>query len=70
YLRAIGADIVGMSTVPEVIAARALGVRVLGISLVTNVAADEHISHDEVLERGRQAGEDLQRLLPAILERL
>lgn len=70
YLRGIGADIVGMSTVPEVIAARALGVRVLGISLVTNIAADAHISHDEVLERGRQAGEDLRRLLPAILERL
>jgi len=69
-LATIGADIVGMSTVPEVIAARALGMRVLGISLVTNVAADAHVSHDEVLERGRQAGEDLQRLLLAILERL
>lgn len=70
YLRRIGADVVGMSTVPEVIAARALGMRVLGISLVTNIAADPGISHDEVLERARQAGEDLQRLLPAILERL
>jgi purine-nucleoside phosphorylase len=70
YLRGVGADVVGMSTVPEVIAARALGMRVLGISLVTNIAADADISHDEVLERGRQAGEDLQRLLPAILERL
>jgi purine-nucleoside phosphorylase len=70
YLRGVGADVVGMSTVPEVIAARALGVRVLGISLVTNIAADADISHEEVLERGRQAGEDLLRLLPAILERL
>lgn len=70
YLRGVGADIVGMSTVPEVIAARALGMRVLGISLVTNIAADADISHEEVLERGRQAGADLLRLLPAILERL
>ena len=70
YLRGVGADIVGMSTVPEVIAARALGMRVLGISLVTNIAADADISHEEVLERGRQAGEDLLRLLPGLLERL
>ena len=70
YLRGVGADVVGMSTVPEVIAARALGMRVLGVSLVTNIAADSDISHEEVLERGRQAGEDLLRLLPAILERL
>ncbi|MDY0088631.1 MAG: purine-nucleoside phosphorylase [Coriobacteriia bacterium] len=70
YLRRIGADVVGMSTVPEVIVARAFGMRVLGISLVTNIAADAEISHAEVLERGRQAGEDLLRLLPAILERL
>ncbi len=65
-----GADMVGMSTVPEVIAARALGMRVLGISLVTNVAGDAHLSHDEVLAAGRAATDDLMRLLPAILERL
>ncbi len=66
----MGADMVGMSTVPEVIAARALGVRVLGVSLVTNVAAAADISHDEVLAVGTAATDDLMRLLPAILERL
>ena len=49
----IGADVVGMSTVPEVIAARALGLRVLGLSLVTNVAAGHGLGHDEVLEACR-----------------
>lgn len=70
YLRTIGADVVGMSTVPEVIAARALGLRVLGISLVTNIAADAGISHAEVLEYGRLASGDLLRLLPGILKGL
>lgn len=70
YLRGIGADVVGMSTVPEVIAARALGLRVLGFSLVTNTAAGEGLSHEEVLEAGRLAGDALSRLLLAILRRL
>ena len=70
YLSSTGADVVGMSTVPEVIAARALGIRVLGFSLVTNVAAGEGLSHVEVLEAGRVAAESLTRLMIAILRRL
>ncbi len=70
YLRTIGADVVGMSTVPEVIAARALELRVLGFSLVTNAAAGEGLSHEEVLEAGRVAQEALATLLVGILDRL
>lgn len=70
YLRTIGAEAVGMSTVPEVIAARALGMRVLGLSLITNAAGGIELSHEEVLAVGRRAAEDLKRLLSAILARL
>jgi purine-nucleoside phosphorylase len=69
-LHTLGADVVGMSTVPEVIAARALGLRVLGMSLVTNAAAGAGLSHEEVLEAGRIAAEGMQRLALAILQRL
>jgi inosine/guanosine/xanthosine phosphorylase family protein len=68
-LRTFGADVVGMSTVPEVIAARALGLRVVGLSLVTNAAAGVGLSHEEVLEAGRQAAERMKLLATAFIER-
>jgi purine-nucleoside phosphorylase len=73
YLRAIGADLVGMSTVPEAIVANHMGVRVLGISCVTNMAAGilpQRIQHEEVLETGAMVRDTLVRLLKAILPRL
>ena len=56
YLRIIGADLVGMSTAFEVIAARQLGIKVLAISCVTNMAAasDQPLSHQEVMETGER----------------
>lgn len=70
---AIGGDLVGMSTALECIAARAEGMQVLGISLVTNLAAgvsDEPLSHHEVIEAGRVAQPKLARLLQGLVHEL
>jgi purine-nucleoside phosphorylase len=73
YLRIIGADLVGMSTVPEVIVANHIGMRVLAISCVSNMAAGilpRKISHEEVLETGRKVQATLVSLLKDLLPRL
>jgi len=71
--RAWGADAVGMSTVPEVIAARHSGMDVLGLSLITNMAAgvlDEVLGHDEVMEIGQLKAKDMQRLVGEVIAKL
>ncbi len=73
YLERIGADLVGMSTVPEVIAARHMSIRVLGISCVTNMAAgirDQVISHDEVLATGERVRDAFAALLRTVIPRI
>lgn len=73
YLRTVGADLVGMSTVPEVIVACHMGLEVLAISCVTNMAAgmtDEKINHDEVLETGERARGKFLALLRAVLPKI
>lgn len=72
-LRTLGADLVGMSTVHETIAARAAGAEVMGVSLVTNLAAGmtgQPLSHAEVLEAGRQSATRMGSLLAEVLARL
>jgi purine-nucleoside phosphorylase len=72
-LRTLGADLVGMSTVHETIAARAAGAEVLAVSLVTNLAAGmtgQPLSHAEVLESGRQSATRMGSLLSDVLARL
>ncbi|CAN5119831.1 purine-nucleoside phosphorylase [soil metagenome] len=73
FMRAIGGDLAGMSTVPEVIAARHLGIRCLGISVVTNMAAgvvEGKLGHEEVLAVGAEAQPRLTALLREVLPAL
>ena len=73
YLRTIGADLVGMSTALEAIAANQLGMKILGISCVTNLAAgvtDQKLDHKEVLEVGQRVQGTMVELLRRVLPRL
>lgn len=73
YLRTIGADLVGMSTVPETIVANHMGMKVLGISCVTNMAAGvlaKRLVHEEVLEVGAKVKDTLVQLLRTVVPRL
>lgn len=71
--RLLGADAVGMSTVPEAIAARHFGMKVLGISCITNMAAgmsDDIIHHEEVMETGAKVAEIFKELLKRIISKI
>ncbi len=72
-LRTLGADLVGMSTVPETICANHMKMRVLGISCVSNLAAgilDQPLTHEEVMEAGEKASQKAVALLTGILQKL
>ena len=72
-LSGMGGTVVGMSTVPEVLAARHMGLKVLVLSLASNPAAglvDRPLTHKEVLESGREAADNLKQLLGSLVERI
>ncbi len=69
-MKKLGADVVGMSSIPEALTAASLGIATLGISMVSNVATPDQqsvASHQEVLEAGRSAEANLERLIRGIL---
>ncbi len=71
YFKAIGGDTVGMSTVPEVIVARHMGVPVFGMSVITNCGlSDEKGDHEDVQRQGRKAGERMGRLFVELIKEL
>jgi purine-nucleoside phosphorylase len=73
YLRVIGADLVGMSIAQEVIAARHMGLKVLAVSCITNMAAgilDQPITHEEVLQTAKASARQLTSLLRAVIPQL
>lgn len=72
-LRVLGADAVGMSTVPEAVAARHGGMRVMGLSYITNMAAgvlDQSLTHDEVVEAGQKASQRIGAFLEEMIGRM
>jgi purine-nucleoside phosphorylase len=72
-MRTLGADAVGMSTVPEAIIARHMGIKILGLSCITNMAAgvfDKPINHEEVIETGELVRETFKELLRRVIPRL
>jgi purine-nucleoside phosphorylase len=72
-LRTLGADAVGMSTVPEVIVANHMGVKVLGISCITNMAAgilDQPLNHEEVIDTANKVKQDFKNLVKAVISNI
>ncbi|MFN6200858.1 MAG: purine-nucleoside phosphorylase [Acidobacteriota bacterium] len=72
-MRMLGADAVGMSTVPEAIVARQMGMKILGLSLITNAAAgmaDHPINHEEVMQTGERVSQQFTDLMTRFLQRL
>jgi purine-nucleoside phosphorylase len=70
FARQVGADAATMSTIPEVMRCHQLGMAVLGMSLITNVAASHQASHEEVIVSAARGSNDLQRLILAVVDAL